>query len=132
MTADDSGRATLAAKAWRLFLESPWVGHGIATEHYTRISHNMYLTLAGQHGLLGLVTYPALVFAFSFRNRAALATAAVFLVAGLISHNLLENEPALLCVALVAARPPTASEAGGESAPARTALDTRRRERISA
>jgi O-antigen ligase len=132
MTADDSGRLGLAAQAWQLFLESPWVGHGIATERAVRVSHNMYLTLAGQHGILGLLVFPALVFAFSFRNRAALELAAVLLAAGLISHNLLENEPALLCVALAASLRPAPSRAGGAPALAAPAAGPPLREEMGA
>jgi O-antigen ligase len=102
--ADDSGRQALAARAWQMFIESPWVGHGMATERAGRISHNMYLSLAAEHGVLGLIAFPALVVAICLRHRTALAFGLVFLVAGFVGHNFLEQEPALLCVALAAAR----------------------------
>lgn len=102
MRADDSGRVGLARKAWNLFAESPWLGHGLASEREGRMSHNMYLSLAAEHGVLGLIAFPALIVAFSVGNPAAIPAAAVFLFAGLFSHNLLEEEPALLCIALAA------------------------------
>ena len=105
MTADDSGRWLAASRAWDLFVDSPWVGHGVAVEQQGRIAHNMYLSLAAEHGMLGLLTYPGLIFALLLRNRPALGMAAVCLVAGLTSHNLLEGEPSLLCFALAASQP---------------------------
>jgi O-antigen ligase len=104
MNADDSGRAALANRAWAAFLESPTVGHGIAIEREGRVAHNMYLSLAVEHGLLGLFVYPALLVALCVRNWPALGLAAAGLVAGFTSHNLLEGEPGLLCFALAAAR----------------------------
>lgn len=107
MRADDSGRGAAAEGAWRLFLESPWVGHGIAVERASRVAHNIYLRLAAEHGILGLLIYPGLIVALLMRTRPALEMAAVCLVAGFTSHNLLQGEPGLLCFALAAAQPLT-------------------------
>jgi len=105
MEADDSGRVALARKVWHMYLDSPWVGQGLATERAGRISHNIYLSLAAEHGVLGILAYPALLVAIAWRHRRAVGVALVFLLAGFFSHNLLEDESALLCLALAAARP---------------------------
>jgi O-antigen ligase len=103
MTASDSGRGALARRVWGMFLDAPWLGNGLGSENEGRISHNLYLSLAAEHGIVGLLTYPAMLVALIFRNRAAVTVAAVLLVAGVFSHNVLEEEPALICVALAAA-----------------------------
>jgi O-antigen ligase len=105
MTADDSGRAALARKAWGMFVDSPWVGHGIGSERGGRVSHNIYLSLAAEHGILGLLAFPALVLAVVARNPGAVPFGLVFLTAGMFGHGFLEQEPGLICLALAAARP---------------------------
>jgi O-antigen ligase len=117
MKADDSGRAGLAAKVWRMFLDSPWVGHGLATEREGRMSHNIYLSLAAEHGVLGLLLVPALLGALVVRQREAVAFALVFGVAGFFGHRFLEQEAVLLCLALAAANPLAGGEDEAESEP---------------
>lgn len=107
MTADDSGRRALAGRAWQLLVDAPWIGHGVAIERAGRVAHNMYLSLGVEHGIVGVLAYPAFVLALCFRHPAALGTGAVCLLAGFTSHNLLETEPVLLCCALAAARAPS-------------------------
>jgi O-antigen ligase len=123
LTADDSGRAGLARKVWGMFVDSPWVGQGIGSERSGRMSHNMYLSLAAEHGILGLLAFPALVLAAVARNPGALPFGLVFLVAGMFGHGFLEQEPGLVCLALAAARPLDAERAatpdgGAEPCPA--------------
>lgn len=113
MKADDSGRSRLAAEVWRMFVDSPWVGRGLATEREGRISHNIYLSLAAEHGVLGLLMFPALLVALAFRNREASPFVLVFLVAGFFGHGFLEQEPSLLCAALAAATPVADEEGDG-------------------
>lgn len=102
---DDSGRAALAAKAWGMFLDAPAVGHGLGatlTWDADSSSHNMFLNLAGDHGLLGLLLFPALGAALIAANRRSSAFVVLLMLAGVFSHNLLEDRYSLLLIALAA------------------------------
>ena len=118
MTADDSGRGYLARKGWEFFLQAPLLGNGLgATVDWTisdQSSHNQFLNLAGDHGVLGFVLFPALALAIAVGNPAGAALAVALMLAGLFSHNLLEDSPTLLAVALAAARS-TASDARADA-----------------
>ena len=106
LTQDDSGRVDLAMKAWALFLGSPIIGNGIgATTLWGEAgyAHNMYLTLAAEHGVLGLLAFPALGFAIYASHRDGVGVALVLAVAGFFSHTLLEGTYALVTMAVVAA-----------------------------
>ncbi len=103
---DDSGRIELALKAWNMFLTSPIVGHGLgATQTWDtgQYAHNMFLTLAAEQGILGLLAFPAIGVALVGSNRAATCFVAVLMAAGLFSHDLLDSRSILLLVALAAA-----------------------------
>jgi O-antigen ligase len=110
--ADDSGRTGLAEKALGLFADAPLLGHGLGA---TRLwdaavsSHNIYLDLAASQGVLGLVTYPALVLAVVLTHRRVTPIAAALLVAGVFSHNLLNEAYVLFAVALSASPAPAAA-----------------------
>lgn len=102
---DDSGRVELARKAWKMFVASPVVGSGLgATQMWDtgQYAHNMFLTLAAEEGVLGLLAFPALGAALVWSNRAAAPLAAVLMTAGLFSHDLLDSRSILLLVALAA------------------------------
>lgn len=126
LEADDSARIRLALKAWRMFLDAPWLGNGLAA---TRVwdadsyAHNLYVTLGAEQGLLGLLTLPALAAALHAGNRRATCFALVLLAGGFFSHGLLESRVDLVLVALAAVAPtpvePTPSSAG--EAPSRRA-----------
>ena len=131
MTADDSGRLELAARAWQMFLSSPVFGNGIGSTVDWDMPvqpHNQYLSFAADHGILGLLLLPALALALALGNRAALPFSMVLLVSGLFSHGLLASRPMLILLPLVAL--PAASLTAGEAGdlPARPG----RRERRSA
>lgn len=102
---DDSGRGALALKAWEMFLDEPVRGHGLGatlTWDADASSHNMFLNLAGDHGILGLLLFPALGAAIIAGNRRSAPFAGLLMVTGLFSHNLLDDRYALLLVALAA------------------------------
>jgi O-antigen ligase len=104
-TADDSGRSIVARASWQLFLDSPLFGNGVAMERtkFHTYSHNLYVSLAADHGIVGLLLLPALIMAIAFRNPNALQFAVLLMVAGVFSHNLLEDEASLTAIALAAA-----------------------------
>lgn len=102
---DDSGRLHLAVKAWRLFASSPLIGNGLGS---TRIwdepvgAHNMYVTLAADHGVIGLLAFPALGLALAAASPGAAPFALALLAAGFASHGLLMDRYVLLLIALTA------------------------------
>lgn len=106
---DDSGRIELARRAWRLFSDSPLVGNGLGASRdwadHVNSSHNQFLNLAADHGVLGLVAFPALGVALVRLRRANVPFAAALMAAGLFSHNLLDDRSKLLVIALAASRP---------------------------
>lgn len=117
---DDSGRAELALKAWRLFTEAPLLGNGIgATIDWAEAnsSHNQFLNLAADHGVLGLLAFPALGLAIAASGRDAGGFALVLMIAGMFSHNLLEDRSTLLAIAFAATGGPGWAASAGEPAP---------------
>jgi len=103
---DDSGRINLARRAWEEFTESPLVGNGLASTidwDAPEQPHNEYLFLAADHGVLGLLVFPALALALVTGTRAAIPLSAVLLLTAFFSHNLLTSRSAIVVVALMAA-----------------------------
>jgi O-antigen ligase len=106
---DDTSRVDIIPFAWRQFLESPLFGHGIGyTEIWGEIRpHNMYLMMIVEHGFLGVIILPTLVF-LSIKNAQkevktiGLSFAIFILVWGLFSHNILEERNILLMFSLMA------------------------------
>jgi hypothetical protein len=122
----DSGRGSLAVKAWTAFAQAPLLGQGLgATVDWgaSNSSHNQFLNLAGDHGILGLLTFPALGVAIAYRNPSAVPFVVVLMLSGLFSHNLLENRALLLVTVLGAAHgfavEPSPREAPADARPAR-------------
>jgi O-antigen ligase len=117
LTQDDSGRIDLARQAWEAFLGSPLVGIGLGTTAmWETAPHNIFVALAAEHGILGLLAYPALGVALYASNRSALLPALVLLTLGLFSHNQLTDRYSLLAIALVAV-PASPVLAGSSEAP---------------
>ncbi|OFX26088.1 MAG: hypothetical protein A2V77_18410 [Anaeromyxobacter sp. RBG_16_69_14] len=102
---DDNGRIGIALKAWEMFLKEPGLGNGLGStllwDEGIR-AHNMYFTLAADHGLLGLLTYPAFCWAIFKSNRGAAGLALVLMMSGFFSHGVLDDRCSLLLTALAA------------------------------
>jgi O-antigen ligase len=109
--ADDSGRGYLATRAWEAFESSPWIGNGLgATNAWEKMAHNTFLTLAADHGVLGLIAFPALGLALAAGNRTAVGFSLVLMTAAMFSHTLIQGRTYVFLIALAAA--------AGRSAPA--------------
>lgn len=104
----DSGRVGLAMKAWGFFARSPLTGNGLGSTETWDIAeaqaHNMFLKLAADHGVLGLILFPALAVALVASRRSAAVYALALMAAGFANHTLLESRYALLLTALASAR----------------------------
>jgi hypothetical protein len=128
----DSGRVAVLLRAWEMFLEAPILGKGLgSTEDWNFIisSHNTYLNLGADHGVLGLLLVPALCYALVARNRDAVPLALVLFLAGFFIHDLLSGRPYLFALALFTpgAEPAHASTLAREAASRFGGLSPRRR-----
>ncbi len=111
---DDSAneRKAVAHRAWDLFGQQPILGWGTgASRHIEGFdvgTHNIYLAMMVDHGLLGLFVIPILILAVLWgANRRTMDVTIPFtsfiLIWGMFSHNVLEERFILFSVALVAA-----------------------------
>jgi hypothetical protein len=114
LSQDDSGRIKVGLKAWEMFANAPVLGNGVGS---TRVwdepvrAHNTFLTLSADHGILGLLAFPALALALIWGNPGAACFALVLLAGGMFSHDLLEEPFALLLMALMAEKLPASNDA---------------------
>jgi O-antigen ligase len=113
-TADYSAeRGPLAAYALDLFYESPLSGVGVRTSlDLPEGPHNMYVALALDYGVFGLLSYSLLLLRLlwlgvvAVRQRAGSAALILplsvwLIIYGFASHNLLSDPPILLLIAFV-------------------------------
>jgi O-antigen ligase len=118
MANDDSAieREAVAAIAFDMFADSPLIGNGVGASRKLLMiaggiqisSHNQYLNLMVDHGILGCLLLPLLVLASLWQargdeRRRAFAFAAFVLFMGFFSHNLLEERFILLLFSLLGA-----------------------------
>lgn len=109
---DAGSRANAVAMAWARFAESPLWGHGtgaaLSQQELTNLgSHNIYLKLMTDHGILGAFIFPLLLLAAVWGAQGAvrstaLTFAAVAALFALSSHNMLEEFPFLTLLPIVA------------------------------
>ncbi|OLT64386.1 hypothetical protein BI334_04515 [Moorena producens 3L] len=103
-------RFQLAKYAWDYFSEKPLLGNGIgATEEWELElnSHNMYLSLLAEHGIIGIFIIPSLIYTINKNTRTnkkfLIWSFAVFiLVWCLFNHRILYYRPVLMSCALLA------------------------------
>jgi O-antigen ligase len=104
-------RFAVVAEAWRLFTERPFTGYGTGAARtipgFSVSTHNIYVFLLVDHGILGLLIIAGLLATtlWGATRRTADVTGpfALFLIMwGFFSHNVLEERYILLAVALVA------------------------------
>lgn len=114
---DPSGRADfsqeerveLAERGWLQFLASPYFGNGLGSTELWELrtsTHNLYLMLASDFGIVGLFVLPVLLAAVIRSDVMSLTggVAATFLLFwALLSHNVLSEYYMLLAMSLMAA-----------------------------
>jgi hypothetical protein len=108
--ASASERGQVASYAWRLFGERPLTGFGTGQhrqlEGFAVSTHNVFLALMVDHGILGLFIVPIMLLATLWGLRRthfdlALPFAMFLCMWGMFSHNVLEERYILVSVALV-------------------------------
>jgi O-antigen ligase len=109
-SADD--RLEVVAIAWKMFGAHPWLGNGLGSTNdingWGISTHNMYLQLMADHGIIGVMILPALMYAVT-RNAqgearsVAWAFGIFIMLWGFFSHNILEDRVALISFSLMAA-----------------------------
>jgi hypothetical protein len=136
--ASTSERQAVAANAWRMYGEQPIGGWGTGASRrmdgFDVGTHNIYLAMLVDHGVLGFLIVPFLLLSVLWGlNRRTIDVAAPWLlfmvVWGFFSHNVLEERYILIAVALVASMvasnrtaPATAAEPAFSVPTAPTAL----------
>jgi len=103
-------RKEVAELGWTMFSDSPVLGNGVGASidwSFERSSHNEYLNLMVDHGILGLFILPLLVLATAWRARGKVrqiaVTFAVFILFwGFFSHNVLSERHILMMFSLLA------------------------------
>lgn len=102
-------RVELAKKTLDVFEEAPLLGQGFGTTGYwgDDESHNFYLSLLADHGIIGILLIPALLLSIGRRSWDFYCFAAVFLVWCLFSHLIFDNAAGLISLAIEAAEPYT-------------------------
>lgn len=102
-------RAAVAERGWLQFLSSPYIGNGLGSTELWELrasTHNLYLMLASDFGLVGWFVLPLILFAAVHRDVTSLTggvAAAFLLFWALLSHNILGEYYILLAMSLMAA-----------------------------
>jgi O-antigen ligase len=129
---DDSAqeRETVARYGWELFLQAPFLGHGLGiTFTGAQLStHNLILRHLLEYGILGAFVFPTFLWA-SARSlprdgllRWRWLVGALMLFMSLFTHNMLEQAGFVLpwlALCLMGARPSAASVSAGDRAAGR-------------
>lgn len=108
-------RTSLAREAWGLLADHPLLGAGLGATIEWRLeesTHNIYLRLGAEYGILGLMVMPWLVAVIAKRRAMPFqltvpALVVAFAVSGLFSHNVLNEWPSLVSLAIAAGAPYT-------------------------
>jgi O-antigen ligase len=104
-------RIEVATRAVGMLSEHPFLGKGIGATNeweYRIGPHNMYLLFGAEFGVLGLLLYPSMVFCVCWRARGpdrqlVWAIGAFYLLLGLFSHNVVDNWPDMVGLAMAVA-----------------------------
>jgi O-antigen ligase len=102
-------RMEMAETAWGMFLQRPLTGYGVGSTVTWSLpisTHNMYLALMADYGLVGAFLLPALVIAVIWKARGVARSIApnlliTMLLWGLFSHNVLDERYILTGFALM-------------------------------
>jgi O-antigen ligase len=118
-------RAEVALKAWEMFKERPFLGWGVGSTTEWALSHgthDMYLKMLAEYGILGLLMYPLLLYAAIYGatgkvREVGRAFLLIMVPLGFFSHNQLDNWEIVVGMSLMAAMA-TMSSSNSEDASA--------------
>jgi hypothetical protein len=104
-------RKDVAKLGWQYFGNSPYLGNGLGSTNKwnARVStHNMFLYMMADHGVIGLILLPTLVWAPLYKNRAVpmpmlLCYVSFMLIISCFSHNVMEERYILIMTSFLAA-----------------------------
>ncbi|MGB6297219.1 MAG: O-antigen ligase family protein [Rivularia sp. (in: cyanobacteria)] len=106
---DGGSRTNIATIAWRTFLKKPFIGYGIGyiKEWNEILPHNMYLTFMIEHGFIGVLIVPSLVFAanrnaYREARRLGFLFGCFILIWSIFSNTVLKDREILMMFALLA------------------------------
>ena len=98
-------RVQMAKRTLGAFEEAPLLGQGLGTTGFwgdEAPSHNYYLDLLADNGIIGIFLIPALLLSVGRRSWDFYAFAAAFLVWSLFSFQVLDDTASLICLAIEA------------------------------
>lgn len=98
-----SARFRVWQNAWGLFLQKPFLGHGLdlreamLASHYIYHEHNVFLSVLTAMGLAGFLAYTAVLgsighLAFKYRNYFALLVIAMMLMVGMFAYDFYRSQ----------------------------------------
>jgi len=104
-------RKQVAEMAWGMFGDKPLLGHGVAASMnwgFEKSSHNQYLNMMVDHGIIGMLILPLLVISITWKAQGeakgiGFAFGAFVLCWGFFSHNIFTERYMLLTFSLMAA-----------------------------
>jgi hypothetical protein len=105
-------RKMLAKREWEKIADHPFLGSGTGASRSSSISieesHNLYLSLMRDHGILGVMILPLLTIAVVWRARGecwqiGMIFSCIILMRGFFSHHILGQLQTLLLFSLMAA-----------------------------
>lgn len=108
---DDTSRLDILEIGWYKFIKSPIIGNGLGTTHSWSAglsTHNIYFNLIIDHGFLGILIMPMLVYAVikgacGKIKDISFVYAGFILLWGIFSHNVLDERYMLTTFSLMAA-----------------------------
>lgn len=117
-------RVQLAKKTLDVFEEAPLLGQGFGTTSYwgDDESHNFYLSLLADHGIIGILLIPTLLLSIGRRSWDFYSFAAVFLVWCFFLHMMFDEAYGLISLAIEAAEAGRTYDSKPTSAGLRTDL----------
>jgi hypothetical protein len=102
--ASAKSHARMTEKVWEQFEAAPLIGNGFGTTAYwdDSQSHNLYLSFMADHGIIGVLLLPALLWSLAYRSWQYCGFFFAFLIWSSFNHNLFANPFGLITLALMA------------------------------
>lgn len=102
--ASAESRFSIINEALKVYFNSPIIGHGLGTSklwEFSISSHNIYLNLLVDYGIIGLLIIPGLLLSIKFRDGLFYIYSMVIILWGFVNHNILEEYHVLYSIAVM-------------------------------